>query len=85
MRAWSSARSTSSIVCGAASSRHEHSQGTWLARPLNSSWSTGRSAQHIRDLVALRVAWTLADLAGLGAPGPDQVTTALKFRDRGAA
>ncbi|MDH6680073.1 magnesium chelatase family protein [Rhodococcus sp. LBL1] len=33
---------------------------------------------------ALRVAWTVADLAGLGSPGADQVGTALGFRDRGA-
>ncbi|MBM4536288.1 hypothetical protein GS433_18025 [Rhodococcus hoagii] len=33
----------------------------------------------------MRVAWTLADLAGLETPGTDQVTTALEFRDRGAA
>ncbi|RVW09866.1 ATP-binding protein [Prescottella agglutinans] len=33
---------------------------------------------------ALRVAWTLADLAGVGSPGADQVGTALGFRDRGA-
>ncbi|AXY51862.1 YifB family Mg chelatase-like AAA ATPase [Rhodococcus ruber] len=32
---------------------------------------------------ALRVAWTLADLAGLDAPGEVQVATALDFRDRG--
>jgi magnesium chelatase family protein len=30
----------------------------------------------------LRVAWTLADLAGLARPGHDQITEALKFRDR---
>ncbi|WP_137725136.1 YifB family Mg chelatase-like AAA ATPase [Prescottella subtropica] len=34
---------------------------------------------------ALRVAWTLADLAGRGMPDADDVTTALGFRDKGAA
>ncbi|CAM3208292.1 YifB family Mg chelatase-like AAA ATPase [Prescottella defluvii] len=34
---------------------------------------------------ALRVAWTLGDLAGLESPGRDEVSTALEFRDRGAA
>ncbi|MCX6473520.1 hypothetical protein, partial [Rhodococcus sp. (in: high G+C Gram-positive bacteria)] len=32
---------------------------------------------------ALRVAWSVADLAGEAMPGPDQVVTALDFRDRG--
>lgn len=32
---------------------------------------------------ALRVAWTLADLAGLVRPGRDEITEALEFRDRG--
>ena len=31
----------------------------------------------------LRVAWTLADLAGLALPGPDQVGQALLLRTRG--
>ncbi|GAB3448846.1 hypothetical protein GCM10027436_42680 [Actinophytocola sediminis] len=31
---------------------------------------------------ALRVAWTLADLAGLVRPGRDEITEALEFRDR---
>jgi magnesium chelatase family protein len=30
----------------------------------------------------LRVAWTLADLAGLARPGRDEITVALDFRDR---
>ena len=34
---------------------------------------------------ALRVAWTLADLAELDAPGEVQVAAALDFRDRGTA
>ncbi len=33
----------------------------------------------------LRVAWTLADLAGRTSPGLDEVTTALSFRDAGGA
>lgn len=32
---------------------------------------------------ALRVAWSVADLAGVNVPGADQVSTALGFRDRG--
>lgn len=32
---------------------------------------------------ALRVAWTVADLAGIDMPGPEQVVMALGFRDRG--
>lgn len=34
---------------------------------------------------SLRVAWTLADLAGADRPGADEVAAALEFRDRGAA
>ncbi|MEU6697362.1 YifB family Mg chelatase-like AAA ATPase [Pseudonocardia sp. NPDC046786] len=34
---------------------------------------------------AMRVAWTLADLAGAARPGPADVDAALYFRDRGAA
>ena len=33
----------------------------------------------------LRVAWTLADLAGRTSPGRGEVTTALSFRDAGGA
>jgi magnesium chelatase family protein len=33
----------------------------------------------------LRVAWTLADLAGRTSPGRDEVATALSFRQPGAA
>jgi magnesium chelatase family protein len=33
----------------------------------------------------LRVAWTLADLAGRTAPGVEQVGTALSFRQSGGA
>ncbi|MGO9382329.1 MAG: ATP-binding protein, partial [Mycobacterium sp.] len=32
----------------------------------------------------LRVAWSLADLAGRGSPGPDEVAAALSFRQPGA-
>ncbi|NKS78725.1 hypothetical protein GS539_24530 [Rhodococcus hoagii] len=51
-----------------------------LERLLSKGVITARGADR-----ALRVAWTLADLAGLETPGTDQVTTALEFRDRGAA
>jgi magnesium chelatase family protein len=33
----------------------------------------------------LRVAWTLADLAGRSSPGVDDVATALSFRQAGAS
>lgn len=51
-----------------------------LERLLSKGVITARGADR-----ALRVAWTLADLAGLETPGTDQVTTALEFRDRGAS
>ncbi|WP_086823553.1 YifB family Mg chelatase-like AAA ATPase [Allokutzneria sp. NRRL B-24872] len=41
---------------------------------------TGRGADR-----CLRVAWTLADLAGLDKPGVDEVASALEFRDRRSA
>ncbi|MFB9908093.1 YifB family Mg chelatase-like AAA ATPase [Allokutzneria oryzae] len=41
---------------------------------------TGRGADR-----CLRVAWTLADLAGLDLPGVDEVAAALEFRDRRSA
>ncbi|RVW03820.1 YifB family Mg chelatase-like AAA ATPase [Rhodococcus xishaensis] len=51
-----------------------------LERALRRGSVTARGADR-----ALRVAWTLADLAGLSCPGSDQVGAALGFRDRGAA
>jgi magnesium chelatase family protein len=33
---------------------------------------------------SLRVAWSLADLAGRGSPGPEDIATALSFRQAGA-
>ncbi|NKS97081.1 YifB family Mg chelatase-like AAA ATPase [Rhodococcus hoagii] len=51
-----------------------------LERLLSKGVITARGADR-----ALRVAWTLADLAGLETPGTDQVTTALEFRDRSAS
>ncbi|WP_138985495.1 hypothetical protein, partial [Mycobacterium avium] len=32
----------------------------------------------------LRVAWSVADLAGRTSPGPEEVATALSFRQAGA-
>ncbi|QBJ98030.1 ATP-binding protein [Rhodococcus sp. ABRD24] len=51
-----------------------------LERSLRRGQITARGADR-----ALRVAWTLADLGGMDAPGADQVTTALGFRDQGAS
>ncbi|MFC9788029.1 YifB family Mg chelatase-like AAA ATPase [Rhodococcus sp. NPDC127528] len=48
-----------------------------LERALREGQITARGADR-----ALRVAWTLADLAGLTGPGEDQVGTALEYRDR---
>lgn len=48
-----------------------------LDRTLASGSLTARGADR-----CLRVAWTLADLAALPQPGPDQIATALHFRDR---
>ncbi|MET0136225.1 MAG: YifB family Mg chelatase-like AAA ATPase [Kibdelosporangium sp.] len=51
-----------------------------LDHALNSGAVTARGAAR-----CLRVAWTLADLAGLDRPEEDQVAAALEFRDRRAA
>ena len=49
-----------------------------VERALRKGVITARGADR-----ALRVAWTVSDLAGESMPGPDQVATALDFRDRG--
>jgi magnesium chelatase family protein len=51
-----------------------------LDRGLATGAITARGADR-----CLRVAWTLADLAGMERPGQDQVVAALYFRDRSAA
>lgn len=51
-----------------------------LDRGLHSGALTGRGADR-----CLRVAWTLADLAGIERPDADHVAAALEFRDRRAA
>lgn len=51
-----------------------------MERSLRAGEITARGADR-----ALRVAWTLADLAGLTVPGADEVGCALGFRDRWAA
>ncbi|SDC65558.1 YifB family Mg chelatase-like AAA ATPase [Actinokineospora iranica] len=51
-----------------------------LDRGLNTGAVTARGADR-----CLRVAWTLADLAGAPAPTADHVATALEFRERRAA
>ena len=48
-----------------------------VERALRKGLITARGADR-----ALRVAWTVSDLAGLVMPGPEQVVTALGFRDR---
>lgn len=51
-----------------------------LDRSLDTGALTARGADR-----CLRVAWTLADLAGTATPTPDHVATALNLRDRRAA
>ncbi|MFI6429192.1 YifB family Mg chelatase-like AAA ATPase [Rhodococcus oryzae] len=50
-------------------------------RPLEGALREGQITARGADR-ALRVAWTLADLAGLALPGEDQVGCALGYRDR---
>ncbi|QNG19208.1 YifB family Mg chelatase-like AAA ATPase [Rhodococcus triatomae] len=49
-----------------------------IERALRRGVVTARGADR-----ALRVAWSVGDLAGLDRPGPEQVVTALGFRDKG--
>lgn len=51
-----------------------------LDRGLDRGVITARGADR-----CIRVAWTLADLAGVDRPGPDHIAAALEFRDRSAA
>jgi magnesium chelatase family protein len=53
-------------------------------RPLESALRSGQLTARGADR-ALRVAWTLADLAGRDRPDRELVSTALFFRDRRAA
>jgi magnesium chelatase family protein len=55
-----------------------------VVRPLDSALRAGEITARGADR-ALRVAWTLADLAGRDRPGRELVETALFFRDRRAA
>jgi magnesium chelatase family protein len=55
-----------------------------VVRPLDAGLRAGELTARGADR-ALRVAWTLADLAGLDRPDQDLVETALFFRDRRAA
>ncbi|WP_259375976.1 hypothetical protein [Rhodococcus koreensis] len=51
-------------------------------RPRVPASAKQRQISLVRYPRALAVAWTVSDLAGLGMPGPEQVVTALGFRDR---
>ncbi len=53
-------------------------------RPLEAALRSGELTARGADR-ALRVAWTLADLAGRDRPDRELVSTALFFRDRRAA
>ena len=53
--------------------------GPKAMKPLRTALDRGSLSIRGADR-AVRVAWTLADLAGLTCPGPEQVSTALSFR-----
>jgi magnesium chelatase family protein len=55
-----------------------------VVQPLDAGLRSGRLSARGADR-ALRVAWTLADLAGASFPGFEQVETALSFRERRSA
>jgi magnesium chelatase family protein len=55
-----------------------------VLKPLDTALRTGDLTARGADR-ALRVAWTLSDLAGHDRPGREDVETALYFRDRGVA
>ncbi len=63
--------------------RRKFRPGSAAMEPLRQALDRGLLS--IRGLDrTLRVAWSLADLAGRGSPGPEEVTTALSFRQAGA-
>ena len=64
--------------------RREYRLSASTTEPLDRGLSRGVLTARGADR-CVRVAWTLADLAGLDRPGFDQVAAALSFRDRGAA
>ncbi|MDN5857346.1 MAG: YifB family Mg chelatase-like AAA ATPase [Pseudonocardia sp.] len=55
-----------------------------ILRPLDAGLRSGQLSARSADR-ALRVAWTLADLAGAPFPGVEQVENAMSFRERRAA
>ncbi len=64
--------------------RREYRLPRGTTEPLDRGLSLGVLTARGADR-CIRVAWTLADLAGLDRPGADQVAAALSFRDRRAA
>jgi magnesium chelatase family protein len=56
--------------------------GRSVTQELDRALDRGRLSLRGVDRV-LRVAWTVADLAGLAGPGPDQVGEAMLLRTRG--
>jgi magnesium chelatase family protein len=64
--------------------RRQFRPGSAAMQPLRTALDRGLLS--IRGLDrTLRVAWTLADLAGRTSPGRDEVAAALSFRQPGAA
>jgi magnesium chelatase family protein len=62
--------------------RRKFRPGYEAMKPLRNALDRGQMSIRGVDRT-LRVAWSLADLAGLAMPGPEQVTTALGFRQGG--
>jgi hypothetical protein len=54
--------------------------GTILGGPPRLLIGIDGAGTHLRFIFVLRVAWTLADLAGRALPGPDEVAEALGMR-----
>jgi len=53
---------------------------TAFTHPDSASPLRDQQVRHLREVVVLRVAWTLADLAGRTVPGADEVAEALGMR-----
>ena len=73
---------TNAEVSGALLRRNFRLAGVAM-KPLRSALDSGQVSIRGMDRT-LRVAWTLADLAGRTSPGVEQVSTALSFRQGGA-
>ncbi|MGJ7441475.1 YifB family Mg chelatase-like AAA ATPase [Aquipuribacter sp. MA13-6] len=83
-RRWGAAAPTNAQVPGSLLRSRPHRPAARVLAPLVDGVDRGTLTARGFDR-ALRVAWTLADLAGRGSPGPDEIAEAVAFRTLAAA